>query len=87
MSDETKPIEQTIENKLQTSWRPILMLSITAILVNNYILVPYLSAVGVPVAMIEIPEKMWNLLTICLGTLIAGRSAEKGISKWKGAQK
>ena len=59
------------------------MLSFTAIIVNNYILNPWLSALfGIDVVM-EIPESMWGLLKLGVGGYIVGRSAEKGIELWK----
>lgn len=70
-------------NTLQRSWRPILMLSITAILVNNYILVPYLSLFGVPATVLEFPDELWSLLKIGVGGYVVGRSAEKGIKLWR----
>ena len=74
-------------NWLQKSWRPILMLSITAILVNNYILVPYLQLFGLPATVLDFPDRLWNLLTLGVSGYIVGRSAEKGISLWKGGGK
>lgn len=71
-------------NWLQRSWRPILMLSITAVLVNNYILIPYLSLFGVPSTILDFPDQLWNLLKLGVGGYILGRSAEKSIKFWKG---
>lgn len=71
------------ESWLQRSWRPILMLSFVAIIVNNYILSPYLQAMFGFEVMLEIPVDMWELLKIGVGGYIVGRSAEKGIEKWK----
>lgn len=70
-------------NWLQKSWRPILMLSIVAIVVNNYILVPYLGLFGLPVVTLDLPEKLWNLMTLGVGGYIAGRSGEKIVEAWK----
>lgn len=68
---------------LSRSWRPILMLSITAIIVNNYILYPYLSLFGVPAVALELPEKLYNLMTIGVGGYVVGRSGEKIVEKLK----
>jgi hypothetical protein len=57
---------------LQRNWRPVLMLSFTAIVVNNYILAPIF---GTPPA--TVPESMWTLMQIGVGGYIVGRSAEK----------
>lgn len=63
---------------LQRNWRPVTMLSFVAIIVNNYILVPWLLALGIDtVAVLEIPEGMWGLLTVGLGGYVVGRTLEK----------
>jgi hypothetical protein len=66
---------------LQRNWRPILMLAIVAIVVNNYILVPYLGLFGVPATILDLPEKLWNLMTLGVGGYITGRTAEKVAEK------
>ena len=70
-------------NWLQKSWRPILMLAIVAIVVNNYILFPYLSLFTAQTVMLELPEKLWSLLEIGVGGYVVGRSAEKIVETWK----
>jgi hypothetical protein len=63
---------------LQRNWRPLLMLAVVAIIVNNYILFPYLSAFGVEEAqMLELPTGLWTLLTTGVGGYVVGRSGEK----------
>lgn len=62
---------------LTAQWRPILMLSFTAIIVNNYILAPYLSAMFGFHVVLDIPPQMWDLLKIGVGGYIVGRSGEK----------
>lgn len=74
-------------NFLQRSWRPILMLSIVAIVVNNYILVPYLSAFGAPVVLLDLPDNLWNLMTLGVGGYIVGRSGEKIARTVRGEKK
>ena len=64
-------------NWLQKSWRPILMLCIVAIVANNYILFPYMSLFTAKAVVLELPDKLWNLLQIGVGGYIVGRSAEK----------
>lgn len=68
---------------LQRNWRPILMLCIVAIIANNYILFPYLSLFTDKVVILDLPEKLYNLMTIGVGGYIVGRSAEKAIKTWK----
>ena len=62
---------------LQRNWRPILMLSIVAIVVNNYIVYPYLAMFTEKAIVLELPEKLWNLMLVGVGGYIAGRSGEK----------
>ena len=76
-------LAETNGNWLQRSWRPILMLTIVAIIANNYLLVPWLSLFTDRVVVLELPDLLFNLMTVGLGLTVAGRSVEKGISKWK----
>lgn len=68
---------------LQRNWRPVLMLCIVAIIANNYILFPYLSLFTSKVVILDLPEKLYNLMTIGVGGYVVGRSAEKAIKTWK----
>lgn len=65
------------ESWLQRNWRPLLMLSVVAIIVNNYILVPYLVMFGVAAPLLDLPVQLWELLTIGVGGYVVGRSVEK----------
>lgn len=62
---------------LQRNWRPVLMISIVAIVVNNYIIYPYLVLFGLPATPLELPEELFTLMQIGVGGYIVGRSAEK----------
>ena len=62
---------------LQKSWRPLLMMAVMAIVVNNYILFPYLSMWTEKVVGLELPGGLWALLTTGVGGYVAGRSGEK----------
>jgi len=64
-------------NWIQRSWRPLLMLTIIAIIFNNYVLVPYLRIFTTKVAILEFPNSFWNLLTVGVGGYIGGRTIEK----------
>lgn len=75
--------EISSDNWLASSWRPILMLSFTAIIVNNYILSPYLGAMFDFSIVLEIPPDMWDLLKIGVGGYIVGRSGEKITKAYK----
>ena len=70
--------EARSESWLARSWRPITMLSFVAILLNNYILVPWLIAFGVEtVAVLDMPPEFFTLLTVGVGGYVVGRSLEK----------
>lgn len=69
--------EAKSEGILARNWRPITMLCFVAIITNNYILAPYLSLFGVPNVTLEIPDNMWNLLSLGIGGYMASRGAEK----------
>lgn len=72
------------ESWLQRNWRPLLMVTIVAIIANNYLLAPYLGAMFGVGLQLELPERMWDLMTIGVGGYVTGRSVEKGIRSWKG---
>jgi hypothetical protein len=69
---------------LQRNWRPLLMLTCIFIVANNYILYPYIILFGGKATVLELPEKLWNLMTIGVGGYVVGRSAEKIIEKTNG---
>lgn len=62
---------------LQRNWRPILMLSIVAIVVNNYLIYPYLSLFWEGAQVLDLPGGLWALMTTGVGGYIVGRSGEK----------
>lgn len=70
-------------NSLQRNWRPVLMLSVVAILVNNYLIAPYLTLFGFPALTLDLPEKLWNLLTLGVSGYVVGRSGEKIAREWR----
>lgn len=74
------------EGFLQKNWRPITMLSFVAIIINNYILFPYLQMMFGTGVRLEIPPDMWELLKIGIGGYVVGRSVEKGIKTWRAGQ-
>ena len=69
--------EAQSEHWLVSAWRPITMLCFVAIIVNNYILVPYLGLFFDTGLTLDIPPDMWQLLKIGLGGYVVGRSGEK----------
>ncbi len=68
---------------LQRNWRPILMITIVAVIANNYLLYPYLSLFWADAPAIELPPKLFNLLAIGVGGYVVGRSGEKMVKSWK----
>ena len=72
------------ESWLQRNWRPILMISIVAIVVNNYLLFPYLQLFGIKTIELNLPDKLYTLMTVGVGGYVVGRSGEKIIKNMKG---
>lgn len=75
--------EAESEHKITATWRPILMLTITAIVGWNYLFAPLVELAvhmfagdQVPLS-IPLPEELWNLLMIGVGGYVVGRSGEK----------
>ena len=62
---------------IQKAWRPILMLSIVFIVVNNYILFPYISLLTDKVKILDLPTGLWTLMTVGVGGYIGSRGLEK----------
>ena len=77
--------EAKSENWITSAWRPLLMMVAISIIAMNYLVFPII-AIGYPSVMdhvLELPEQLWNLLTLGVGGYIVGRSGEKAIDKWK----
>jgi len=69
--------EAKSEHWVAAAWRPILMLTITAIVAWNYLLGPLVqAAIGVDI-LLDLPDEMWNLLLVGVGGYTLGRSGEK----------
>lgn len=75
--------EAQSDSWLTKSWRPITMMSFVAIIVNNYIIAPYMAWIGYPVPTLAIPPDMWTLLSIGIGGYVVSRGGEKLMDKWK----
>lgn len=76
--------EAKSEHTITATWRPILMLVITAIIANNFILAPYLAAFTGTSIVLPLPDELWNLLTVGVGGYIVSRGAEKVTKTWRG---
>lgn len=71
------------ESWLQRNWRPILMLTIVLIIANNYLIKPYITALfGVELPLLELPNRLWDLMTLGVGGYVTGRSLEKVAETW-----
>ena len=75
--------ESKSEHWITATWRPILMLTITAIVGWNFLIAPLIELAvllstndQVPLS-IPLPEQLWNLLMIGVGGYVVGRSGEK----------
>jgi hypothetical protein len=62
---------------LQRNWRPILMLTIVAIVANNYLIAPYLDAAFGFGMQLSLPDKLWTLMTVGVGGYVGSRGIEK----------
>jgi hypothetical protein len=71
--------EAKSEHWMVWSWRPLVGYTFSAVLVNNYILLPYFKSKGMEV--IQIPGEVWSALLVILGAASAGRSFEKTLKK------
>ena len=70
--------EAQSESWIARNWRPITALTFTAILANNYILVPYLRAFGIEEAVVlDMPPELFTLLTVMIGGYVVSRGMEK----------
>lgn len=67
----------------QRNWRPALMWIIILIIANNYLIAPLVNQIATIfgstaiLPLLDLPDKLFNLMTIGLGGYVVGRSAEK----------
>lgn len=75
---------------LSRSWRPILMFVFMAIIINNFLIWPYSTELGLVAKQLPFPVWMQDLLKIGVGGYIGGRSAEKiipaTVEAWRGSK-
>ncbi len=76
--NDTMQTEAKSEHWLQWSWRPIVGITFSAVIINNYILLPYFAKAGLQ--SINIPSEMWNAMLIILGVAAGTRGWEKIVS-------
>lgn len=68
------------EHWMVWSWRPLIGFTFCAMLINNYILLPYFKNRGMEV--IIIPPEVWSAILVILGVASAGRS----VTSWQKAK-
>lgn len=64
----------------QSGWRPTVGFTFAAVILNNYVVMAYLSKWAQP---IEIPGGVWNAMLVVLGAAAATRGVEKAAEKWQ----
>lgn len=69
--------EANSQSWMARNWRPSIMMLFGIIILNNYILNPWISAMFDVNVMMEIPPEMWGLLKLGIGGYIASRGVEK----------
>jgi len=69
-------------NWLTSSWRPLLMMVVIAIIACNFLLFPIIRIFYPEMITLELPSELWSLLQIGVGGYVVGRSGEKMIDKW-----
>lgn len=69
--------EAKSESWIASSWRPILMMNITAIVSVNFLVFPLVEVFTGTKLSIPLPPELWTLLTVGVGGYTIGRSAEK----------
>ena len=74
---------------LERDWRAILMLVIAAIILNNYIVAPYVNALtgGMTLPEPTLPMQLWDLMKIGVGGYVVGEGGARIAAKWKGTSK
>lgn len=76
--------EAKSDSWMAANWRPILMLTFTAIVAVNWLILPVVSWFGPHLVPLVLPPDMWDLLKIGVGGYIVGRSGEKITKSLKG---
>lgn len=72
--NETMRAEAGSQHWMQWSWRPSFGFTACGVLINNYILLPYLKPAGI--VPIEVPSEVWVLIMAVLGVAAWTRGQE-----------
>lgn len=78
--NQTMREESKSEHWMVWSWRPLIGFTFCAILINNYVLLPYFKNKGMEI--IIVPDNVWSAILVILGVASAGRS----ITSWQKAK-
>ena len=81
--------EAKSEHKITAIWRPVLMMTITAIVAWNFLFAQLIELAvlvmfgdRIPLS-IPLPDQLWNLLMIGVVGYVVGRSGEKMVKNFK----
>ena len=77
--NDTMQQESKSEHWLQWSWRPLVGLCFVAVIVNNYIVMPYFPHLHT----IAIPAEVWSAMLVILGVSAGTRGMEKIVNAKK----
>lgn len=70
----TMQAEAKSERWAQWLWRPLIGFTFAAVIINNYILMPYLQHYLQPIAL---PDRVWDAMLVILGAAAATRGWQK----------
>lgn len=71
----TMQAEAKSDSWLQKSWRPLFGLGTLAVIINNYMLLPYFARLGLQP--VTVPGEVWNVMLCVLGVAAMTRGIEK----------
>lgn len=82
-------VEAKSQSWLTTTWRPLLMMVVISIIAVNYLVLPIIAIVYPEVMdnVLELPDQLWDLLTLGVSGYVVGRSGEKMVEKWSNSSK
>lgn len=64
------------------AWRPLFMMTFLFIILNNYVLYPYLNSIFGMGIELDLSPEVWDMIKIGFGFYIPGRSIEKAVEVW-----
>lgn len=74
--------EAKSEHWMQWSWRPLVGYTFCAVILNNYLLLPYFQNMGLlPIA---IPDTLWTVMLVVLGVTAGTRGWKQVVEAGKG---